>query len=246
LDLLKALVLGILQGATEFLPISSAGHHVAVLLSFWRDWLTLLRAGWTALQTRFTQDPDARLLLLILVGTVPAAVAGMMLENLFEAAFSDPPLVAFFLLVTAFLLVICERYPSGTRPSDGFGPRDVRFVGIAPAFAILPGISCSGSTMAAGIDRGLPRAAAACFSLLLAMPTILGAGAKQALDVLTGSTTIEHNRAAPLIVGGEAAAVVGFVCIRFLMRLLQQRRSGGFVINDAGCGTLSLLVALFT
>jgi undecaprenyl-diphosphatase len=268
-DLLKALVLGILQGATEFLPISSSGHLVlvpwlldwekpplvfdvvvhlgtlmAVLVYFWRDWLTLLRAGLRALRTHSTQDPDARLLLWIGLGTIPAALAGLLLEDLFESTFETPPLAAGFLLVTALLLVASERAHSGDRALTRLRPLDALVVGCAQALAIFPGISRSGSTIAAGIWRGLPRAAAARFSFLLATPIIMGAGAKKVLDVLQGTETIGDDMVGPLIVGFLAAALVGYGSIRFLMRLLQQRRLFGFAVYCAVFGTLSLLVAL--
>jgi undecaprenyl-diphosphatase len=271
-DLLRALILGLLQGATEFLPVSSSGHLVlvpwwlgwdepslvfdvvlhlgtlmAVLVYFWRDWLTVLRAGWNALRDRSLQDPDARLLLLIILGTVPAALAGALLESMFESAFSDPPLVAFFLLITALLLVLSEHRHVADRPLSDLQARDALTVGVAQAFAIFPGLSRSGSTIAAGLWRGLSRPAAARFSFLLATPIILGTGAKQLLlDVVLGDAAIGHDMVAPMIVGFIAAAITGYACIWFLLRLLQRRRLYGFAVYCAAFGTLSLLVALLS
>ena len=271
MDLLKALILGVLQGATEFLPISSSGHLVlvpwwlgwekpplifdvvvhlgtlvAVLLYYWRDWLALANAGWRALRLRNFQDPDARLLLLLILGTIPAALAGALLEDLFESAFSEPPLVAGFLLVTALLLVLSERAYSAERTVSDLNTRDALIVGTAQAFAIFPGISRSGSTIVAGMFRGLSRPAAARFSFLLATPIIMGAGAKQVLDVVTGDVSVGSDLVAPLIVGFFTSAVVGFVCIWFLLRLLQKRRLYVFAAYCATFGTVSLLVALLT
>ncbi|MBP8973970.1 MAG: undecaprenyl-diphosphatase UppP [Anaerolineae bacterium] len=270
MDLFKALVLGILQGATEFLPISSSGHLVlvpwwlnwsepplifdvvvhlgtlmAVLVYFWRDWLALLRAGAHALRSRTVQDPDTRLLLLIVLGTVPAAVVGALLEDAFETTFSKPSLVAAFLLVTALLLFLSERVQTGRRGLEDLTTRDALVVGTAQALAILPGLSRSGSTIAAGIMRGLPRAVSARFSFLLATPIILGTGAKQGFDVITGAEEVSRALIGPLAVGFAAAAVVGFVCIWGLLRLLQRRRLYGFAAYCAVFGALSLLVALF-
>ncbi len=269
-DLLEALIFGIVQGATEFLPVSSSGHltlvpwwlglddppllfdvvvHLgtlmAVLVYFWRDWLTLLQAGITALRTRTLQDPDARLLLLLVIGTIPAALAGVLLDDVFEAAFAEPRAVALFLLVTAGLLVLSERRYASTRSLSDLNLPDSLVIGVAQAFAIFPGISRSGSTIAAGILRGLPRTAAARFSFLLATPIIIGAGLKQAFDVLTGSVALANDLIGPLILGFLAAAVVGFLSIWFLMRLLQRWRLYGFAAYCAAFGTLSLLVALF-
>ncbi len=270
MDLLEALILGIVQGATEFLPVSSSGHLVlvpwwlgidkppllfdvvvhlgtmmAVLVYFWRDWLTLLRAGLNAPQNRNFQDPDVRLLLLIVIGTVPAALAGVLLDDVFEAAFAEPRAAALFLWVTAALLVLSERAYAADRPLTDLKPLDAILIGAAQAFAIFPGISRSGSTIAVGIMRGLPRPAAARFSFLLATPIIFGAGAKQFFDVLTGDVTVGSDLLGPLIAGFLSAAVIGFLSIWFLLRLLQARRLYGFAVYCAAFGTLSLLVALF-
>lgn len=274
-DLIEAILLGILQGATEFLPISSSGHLVlvpwwlgwedppltfdvmvhlgtlvAVLAFFWRDWLTLLRAGWTALKTRSIQtssdqELDARLLLLLIVASVPAALVGLLLESVFEEI-STPPVVAALLLVTAGLLVYSERHATSDRTLGSFTLRDALTVGLAQAFAILPGISRSGSTIAAGITRGLPRREAARFSFLLGTPIILAAGGKQALDLILGNEPLGEGMALALLAGFLSAAIVGYACIWFLMRLLQRRRLYGFAIYCAVFGTLSLLVALLS
>jgi undecaprenyl-diphosphatase len=271
LDLLEALVLGILQGATEFLPISSSGHLVlvpwwlgweepplifgvtlhlgtlvAVLVYFWRDWQGLLRAGVNALRDPRNQDPDTRLLLLIMVGTIPAVVAGVLLEETFEAAFGEPAVVSAFLLLTALLLVISERLYVADRTLSDITVRDALIVGTAQALAIFPGISRSGSTIAAGIGRGLPRSVAARFSFLLAAPIIFGAGAKEALDVLLTDQSVSSDLLAAMAVGSVAAAAVGFACIWFLLQLLQRWRLYGFAAYCAAFGTLSLLVALFS
>ncbi len=275
MDLIEAIVLGILQGATEFLPVSSSGHLVlvpwylgwdeppltfdvvvhlgtltAVLVYFWRDWLTLIRAGWTALKTRSLhrnpdQDLDARLLVLLMVGTLPAALAGLLLESVFDQL-SEPPVVAALLLVTAGLLVFSERRLTANRSLGDLTLRDALTIGASQAFAILPGISRSGSTIAAGIARGLPRASAARYSFLLGTPIILGAGGKQMLNLLLGVEPLGDGMALALVAGFASAAIVGYACIWFLMRLLQRRRLYGFAIYCAVFGTLSLLVALLS
>ncbi len=271
MDLIEALVLGILQGATEFLPVSSSGHLVlvpwllnweepsllfdvtvhlgtllAVLIYFRRDWLTFARAGINALRHHSTEDPDTQLLLWLVLGSIPAALAGLLFESEFQAAFSDPPLVAALLLVTALLLFTSERLYSAERTLNDLNARDVLFIGLAQAVAILPGVSRSGSTIAAGIYRGLPRPAAARFSFLLAAPIVFGAWLKEMLDQLTSHTTIGHDMLMPLAVGFVAAALVGYTCIWFLLSLLQQRRLYGFAVYCAAFGTLCLLVALFS
>lgn len=271
MDLLRAIVLGMLQGATEFLPISSSGHLVlvpwwlgweesplifdvvvhlgtlmAVIIYFWRDWLTLLRAGVRALRNPSSQDPEARLLLLLILGTIPAALAGVLLEDVFESAFSNPPLVAAFLLVTALLLVLSERHITASRDLGTLTAGNALVIGAAQALAIFPGLSRSGSTIAAGIWCGLPRALAARFSFLLSTPIIIGAGGGQLLDVITGDAAVGRDMALPLVVGFAGAAVVGYACIWFLIRLLQRWRLYGFAGYCAAFGAVSLLVALFS
>jgi undecaprenyl-diphosphatase len=268
-DPLKALVLGILHGATEFLPVSSSGHLVlvpwwlgwsepsvlfdvmvhlgtllAVLIYFRRDWLALLGAGLRALRTRSTQDPEVRLLLLLIVGTVPAAVAGALLKGFFESTFAHPALAAAFLLVTALVLGFSERFHSSDRSLSDINTRDSLTIGLAQAAAIFPGLSRSGSTIAAGLSQDLSRPTAARFSFLLSAPVILGAGARHAVELATGGVTVGHTMAMSILVGFVAAAVVGFLAISFLMRLVQRRRLYGFAVYCAAFGSLSLLVAL--
>ncbi|MBN2303816.1 MAG: undecaprenyl-diphosphatase UppP [Anaerolineae bacterium] len=273
MDLLKALVLGILQGATEFLPVSSSGHLVlvpwwlnwdkpllvfdvmvhlgtlvAVLIYFRRDWLNLMGAGLYALRIDTlpnpNQDPDIRLLTLIGLGTLPAALAGLLFSSIFEEAFSKPPLVAAFLLLTALLLFLSERVHAADRTIEDLNTRDALLIGAAQALAIFPGLSRSGSTIATGMWRGLPRAVAARYSFLLSIPIIMLAGAKQVLDTLTGDVTIGSDMVLPLIVGFVAAAITGYVCIWGLLKLLQRRRLYVFVAYCAAFGIVSLLAAL--
>jgi|AMZC01.1.fsa_nt_AMZC01000644.1_7 undecaprenyl-diphosphatase len=266
----QALVLGVLQGTTEFLPVSSSGHLVlvpwwlnwsepplvfdvvvhlgtlvAVLMYFWRDWQVLLRAGLHALRNRTASEPEARLLWLIALGTVPAALAGLMLEGLFETTLSDPPLAASFLLVTAFVLVFSERASNSERTLTDLQPADALIIGGAQALAIFPGLSRSGSTIAAGLTRGMSRPAAARFSFLLATPIIMGAGIKQGFDLLVGGEPLGNGMVAPLLIGFTTSLVMGYLCVWGLLRLLQRRRLYGFAAYCATFGTLSLVVALF-
>ncbi|GAB4418392.1 MAG: undecaprenyl-diphosphatase UppP [Anaerolineae bacterium] len=265
----QALVLGTLQGATEFLPVSSSGHLVlvpwwlnwsepplvfdvvvhlgtlvAVLVYFWRDWQALWRAGIHALRTRTASEPEARLLWLIAVGTVPAALAGIVLQSSFESILSDPPLAASFLLVTASVLVFSERASNSHRTLTDLRLPDALIIGTAQALAIFPGLSRSGSTIAAGLLRGMSRPAAARFSFLLATPIILGAGLKQGFDLLVGGDHISQSLIIPLLIGFASSLVVGYLCVWGLLRLLQRQRLYGFAAYCAAFGTLSLVVAL--
>ncbi|HEX3049307.1 MAG TPA: undecaprenyl-diphosphatase UppP [Aggregatilineaceae bacterium] len=274
MELIKALILGIVQGATEFLPISSSGHLVlvpwlleweepplyfdvmlhmgtlvAVFLYFWRDWLTLALAGLNALKTRSLQDPNARLLLWIVIGSIPAALAGVLLNDFFESRFMDAPMVAVELMITGAILVWAERYTRRQPVVDDdsmhhIGLLNAFIIGIAQAIAILPGISRSGTTISAGMWRGLPRSVSARFSFLLSTPVIFGAGLYEIAKLATSSEPMGDNMLLPMVVGTLASGIVGYLCIWYLIRLLQRRSLYGFAIYCAVFGMLCLLVAL--
>jgi undecaprenyl-diphosphatase len=263
----QALLLGILQGATEFLPVSSSGHLVlvpwflgwpspglpfdtlvhwgtafAVVGYFWRDWVGLGRALWTALRTRCLAAPQARLALLILLGTVPAAVLGFLLESFFEGIFGHPAMAALLLLVTSAMLALSERLSRRHRQLASLTWADALVVGAAQALAIFPGISRSGATISAGILGGLQRQAAARFSFLLATPVILGAGALQLLDLVEAGSLAAQ--APDLAVGLVAAFLTGLACIHFLLRYLQRNSLYPFAVYCAAVGIAGLVVAL--
>jgi undecaprenyl-diphosphatase len=281
-NLFQAFLLGVLQGATEFLPVSSSGHlvlvpwllqwpasglafdavvhwgtAVAVIVYFWRDWVALvgaairslpligqrLRAALTSGQSSLNLlQSETRLAWLILLGTLPAALLGYLLEDFFEEMFGRPAAAAGFLLVTAVLLVAGERLGRRERDLDTLNWLDALWVGLAQALAIFPGISRSGSTIAAGLGRGLLRESAARFSFLLATPIILGAGLLKVVDLAQMGGLAAQ--APTLIVGFVSAAVVGWGCIHFLMRYLQRRRLYPFAIYCAMAGTVCLIVAV--
>lgn len=266
MDLIQAVILGVLQGATEFLPISSSAHLVlvpwllgwdspgllfdtmvhwgtlaAVLLYFWRDILRLIVAGLRALGQRSLADPDARIAWGIVLGTIPAVVLGVLFEDLFEALFLNPRAVSVFLLITALLLFFAERVGQQRRSLPELSLIDAVLIGLGQAIAIAPGISRSGATIAAGLARGLRREAAARFSFLLSIPAIVGAGGLQLVKAASG----EGNGATPLVllVGFAAAAIAGYVCIRFLLRYLQRGSLYGFVVYCAAAGLAGLALS---
>ena len=267
MSLFQALILGILQGATEFLPVSSSGHLVlvpwllgwqdpgltfdamvhwatafAVVAYFWRDWLDLGQASWEAIRTRSLASDQARLALLILLGTIPAALAGVLLEDFFEGIFSRPPIAAALLLVTAGLLTASEKLSCREQELEDLTGRDSLLIGGAQAFAILPGISRSGATIATGILTGLRREAAARFSFMLATPIILGAGLFKLLELIEGGGL---TAAAPLLLVGAAAALAtGLACIHLLLRYLRRRPLYPFAVYCALAGIACLVVAL--
>jgi undecaprenyl-diphosphatase len=267
MSLIQALLLGILQGTTEFLPVSSSGHLVlvpwllrwqdpgltfdamvhwatalAVVGYFWRDWLNLGRASWEAVRTRSLASNQARLALFIVIGSVPGAVAGVLLEDFFERAFSRPPIAAALLLVTAGLLTASEKLSQHNKALEGLGWKDSLLIGGAQALAILPGISRSGATIATGILTGLRREAAARFSFLLATPIILGAGLFKLMELIEMGGLAAQ---APTLLGGAIAALLtGLACIHFLLRYLRRRPLYPFAVYCATAGIIFLIVAL--
>lgn len=276
----QALVLGILQGATEFIPVSSSGHltlvpwllkwefdpllkgafdvltHwgtlVALVAVFWRDlWALFLgglrtlaglrEGGIRGIASRAQQDAQGRLAWLIVIGSIPAAVLGVLLEDLFEMLFGAPPLVCLLLLVTAGLLAVSEWRGKKAREVEDLGTLDALLIGLGQALAIAPGISRSGATIASGLLRGIKRDAAARFSFLLSTPVIVGAGVWQLKDLFEARG---EAALAPLVAGFAASAVLGYVCIRFLLAYLRRKGLYPFAIYCAVAGTACLVISL--
>ena len=264
MSLLEAILIGIIQGATEFLPISSDGHLVlipavfglsqpdlvmiglvhagtllAILTYFARDLWTIGRAWLAGLRRR---DPlgnaDARLGWYMLLGSVPAGVVGLLLKDFFERQFQSPTVAAVGLLVTAAVLVIGERLLRGTKPLERLTAVDALIVGLVQVTALLPGVSRSGTTIAAGLWRGLDRPTAARFSFLVGLPAIAGAGLLSILDIFSarGSLPMGHYAAAFV-----AAALVGYLCIAFLLSWVKGHSLYIFAVYCALFGTLYLL-----
>jgi undecaprenyl-diphosphatase len=266
MDIIQAIILGLIQGATEFIPVSSSGHLVlvpwlfgwdspglvfdtvvhwgtlvAVLAYFWRDWLALIRAWVQGLLRWDWRDPLARLAWLILLGSVPAAVIGFLLEDFFESLFGEPVWVSIFLLVTAGLLALSERLGKRMKSVDDLRWYDSLIIGFGQAAAIAPGISRSGATIATGLFRGLQRPDAARFSFLLATPIILGAGLFKLLDLFAMPDPLAQVPA--LALGFVTAAIVGYLCIWGLLRYLQRGNLYPFAIYCACFGLFCLIVA---
>jgi undecaprenyl-diphosphatase len=272
MSLFQAFIMGLVQGATEFIPISSSGHLVlvpwllgwqspplafdtmvhwgtllAVFAVFWLDLWILFRAGLDGLldtvgiSRSFDRD-QARLAWAILLGSIPAALAGFLLADFFEALFGKPPAVAVLLIVTAGILTFSEWLSHQERSFGHIGWLDALLVGMAQAFAIMPGISRSGATIAAGISRGVQREAAARFSFMLSVPVILGAGLFKLFDLAEGGGL--SDLAGALVVGFVTAAVVGYLCIRWLLKFLASRPLYVFAGYCLVFGLFCLFVAL--
>jgi undecaprenyl-diphosphatase len=245
-DQLAAAILGLVQGLTEFLPVSSTAHLIlvsdalrldpekfgltfdvalhlgtalAVLLYFAGTWIGLLR---DVLRGRW------RVPLAIVVGTVPAAVAGVLFESAVSTSLRGTVVIAFGLLVGSAIFVLAERVGTRLRYLDRVNAIDGLIVGTAQAIALIPGISRSGITISAGLLRGLDRADATRFAFLLATPIILGAGLKTLLDArkLAGLTA----QLDVVAIGFVVSFVSGLAAVAFMVRYLKNHSLNVFVV----------------
>lgn len=265
----QAIILGLVQGLTEFLPVSSSGHlvltpellgipspplafdvllHLATAIAiagyFARD-IRLMIYSFVAPARLPERDVKGfrRLALWLMVGSIPAGVAGVAFGDFFESLFASTLGVGVFLLVTSALLVAAEsviRSGSGRRKVTDMGLVDALIVGGFQALAIAPGLSRSGSTIAGGIFLGLDRATAARFSFLLSIPAIGGAGLLKISGMIDGI-----GEAAPAYLAGAAAALIaGVLTVHFLLRFLRNRGLWVFAAYTAILGALVIFLSL--
>ena len=256
-QLIQAIVLGLVQGLTEFLPVSSSGHliivpallgwqdpfidslafsvmlHVATLLAlllyFRADWLRLIPAGLATVRDRsLRNDPDRRLAWLLLASTVPAVIAGIALNDVIETTFREPRLVAVTLVIGAAILWLADRVGARTRQVEGLTFPIAIGIGAAQAVALIPGISRSGISISAGLFAGLDREAAARFAFLMATPITAGAGLWEFRKIVTGEAGVDLPLL-PLAAGMIAALLAGLAAISILLHYLRTHGTGVFV-----------------
>ena len=269
---LQALVMGIVQGLTEFLPVSSSGHliivpflvgsddafitslafsvmlHlgtlVALLVYFRADWIRLVPAGLAAVRDRsFGGDPDRRLAWLLIASTIPAAIVGVLFNDLIESRFREVGLVAIMLVVGGLILFVADRVGGRSRQITGVTFPLAIGIGVAQALALVPGISRSGISISAGRLAGLDREAAARFAFLMATPITAGAGLFEARKLLTGEAGVDIS-VGPLVIGMVAALVSGLAAIHFMLRYLRTRSLDVFVWYRVALAAIVLIVWL--
>jgi len=255
-----SIILGLIQGATEFLPISSSAHLVitslflkqpyqgltfditlhigtlfALFLYFFRDWLVLLKKGFVA-----PKSSEGKLLWYILLASIPAAAAGFTLETIAETIFRNPLIIALALISGAVILWISDRKATLKNDIRNIGIKESFFIGAAQALAIIPGVSRSGITIAAGLLTGLKREAAAKFSFFLAAPVIFGAG----LLRITKLKISDFNSG--FIIGILSSAIAGLLSINFLMKYLRKSNLNIFVFYRVLLAIIILLTLVKT
>lgn len=269
MSILQAIILGLVQGITEFAPVSSSGHLILVpwmlgwhivddpalnksfdvalhmgtfvgaVIYFRHDLWVYIKAFVASCRARAIRTPDERLAWALVVGTIPGMIAGATLESVIEDKLGQPWLIAVMLAVFGVVLYVVDRRARQDRDLDSVGARTGLFVGIAQALALQPGVSRSGVTITAGRLVGLNREAAARFSFLLALPIIAGAGGLKAVDL---TQTGFQGYGPQFLAGFLAAAVSGFVVIWFLLRYLRTHDFLLFMIYRLAVAALALLL----
>jgi len=245
MGIFEAILLGVLQGITEFLPISSSGHLVlahsffgtgegndlafdailhmatalAVVLYFWVDIKQLINTALRKLGRLPVNEKDMVLLSAILVGTIPAVILGLLLESLMESAFRSPLLVAIVLVAGSILFIYAEWvYLNNQRDSEMTVKKGLK-IGFFQSLALIPGMSRSGASIAGGMILGLTRSDAAKFAFLLAIPVMLGAGSKKLLELLTSEIPVAWFSVG---LGSAAAFFTGLLAIHFMLSFVRK------------------------
>ena len=260
MSVLEALILGIVQGITEFLPVSSSGHLVllqkifgikepalvfdtalhggtlvAVIAVLWRDIWNILR--------RIFQP----LTVYLVIATIPAAAAALLFKNQIERAFASGACLGFAFLITSLLLFASEKLNrSAEKPAPARGRNemtwiDALFIGLLQAVAIIPGISRSGATISAALSRKLERDFAARFSFLLSIPVILGALVLQAKDLVNAGAKAGTIGLPTIAVGTISAGIVAFFSIRLTLKIVREHSLTGFAVYTGFLGILVLI-----
>lgn len=251
MDILQAIIIGLVQGLTEFLPVSSSAHliftqqalglsdvglafdvllHVGTLVAvvayFFSDIISMIKGFFLSLidlkDGKFMggvrRDPYKKLAWLTIIATIPVGIVGVLFNDLVESLFTGITVPAFFLLITGCLLYVSQRMNSGGIDLSNITLKEALIMGCGQALAVLPGLSRSGTTIAAGLFSGLDKEFAAKFSFILSIPAILGAGVFQLKDLSGGNVEIEA-----CIAGFIVAVISGYLAISVLLKLIREK-----------------------
>ncbi len=263
MDLLRSVFLGLVQGLTEFLPISSSAHlaivpqllgwedpgaaytavvqigtEVAVVLYFWRD-IWRIGSGWVrAVVVRAARsEPEWRMGWFIIVGSLPIVVLGLLLEDAIDREFRNLWFIGGTLIGFGLILGLAERFGRKAKPIADLSVRDAVLLGLAQACALVPGVSRSGATISMGLFLGYERAAATRYAFLLAIPAVVGAGVYKLKDIPGGENAYGT---VPTIVGTLVSFAVGLAVIHWLLQYVSKYSYAPFVIYRVVLGTLVL------
>jgi len=242
IEIIQSIILGIVQGIGEFLPISSTAHLIlvpfftgwkdpglafdvalhfgtliAVLMYFWNDWIVIFKRALKNSEQRPVNNDqyNKNILWLIIIATVPGALAGYFLEEQAETIFRNPLVIAFTLSFVGLLLYLADKYIKHRKNVNQLGLADAIIIGLSQAAAIVPGISRAGATITAGLIQGLDRVSAARFSFLISTPIILGATINQIPDLLAEGINSQ------MIIGIFFSALSGYVAIKYLLKFIE-------------------------
>ncbi len=260
MDIFQAVILGLVQGLGEFLPISSSAHLVivpwlfnwedpgltfdialhigtlvAVAIYFWKDWLQLITKGLTDAKSR-----EGRLFWYLVLATIPGAMIGLLLEKKAETIFRNPILIAIMLIVLGILLYWVDRTSAKKIDAENINLKTSFLIGLSQALAIIPGVSRSGITMTTGLFLGLTRQGTARFSFLLSAPIIFGAAIVKLPHIIANPSIINT----PFLVGMIVSCITGLASIGFLLRYLQTKTFFPFVLYRFILGAVILIMVL--
>ncbi|MEN8113954.1 MAG: undecaprenyl-diphosphate phosphatase [Actinomycetota bacterium] len=251
--MLDAILWGAVQGLTEFLPISSSGHLVLVPAILGREVPDLATTAMLHLGTLvavlifYRQDlvrmarfdrPGRRMITIIMIGTIPAVILGLTLEDRLDQLTEHPIAVAGMLIVTGVILLSTTLLRRGDKPTEDLSPTDAGLIGLAQSFALIPGVSRSGMTISAGLARGMDRVEAARFAFLLGIPAIAGAGLLSMARLVSEGTGVTSET----IVGMVVAAITGYWAIAFLIKVLARVGLAPFGIYCVVAGLTGVII----
>ncbi len=268
MDIFSSIVLGVVQGITEFLPVSSTGHLVlthailgiedssslafdailhfatvlAVIVYFFDEIFILVQTTLRKLGRLPVNEKDLTIVKAIGVGTIPAVIVGLLLESYMESLFRNPILVAGVLLGGSFFFMYAEYVYENNFHTGQIDIKTGFKIGLFQVLALIPGMSRSGVTIAGGMILGLSRVEAARFSFLLAVPVILGAGSKKTLDLLSSGAEVSWI---PIIIGAFVAFVVGLAAIHFMISFVKKHTLWPFIWYRITLAGFVLFIAFF-
>ena len=263
-SLFQSLIFGIVQGIGEFVPISSTAHLIlvpyftgwkdpglsfdvalhlgtliAVLAYFWKDWVNILNSSWLNVKRNGVKGFKNDLLFYLIIATVPGVIFGLLLEKKAESIFRSPILIALTLIIAGMFLYWADKKWAGKKEIKDLNIKNALIIGLAQAFAVIPGVSRSGATITAGLWQKLNKISAARFSFLLSTPIIAGAA------LLKLPSLLKNGLDTFLIVGILSSAISGFLAIKFLLKFLEKYGYGLFFWYRLILGIIILLFYFF-